>query len=200
MNKNLLFATLFQPGKVFEQLAQSDKHTLMTIPRYSLLIMLLPPLFSWLGGSLLGWRLGGSQPVFLDTTGYIIFSFFYITILAIGFFGTIYVSRWMSRTYGARRTPALHFSVFTVIAAPLVAASAAHLYPEVFFNVLIIIPAMIWSITLLYKGLPVALRITPERGMLMASSIVGWLLVAAVSLLGISTALWISGAPTILGV
>lgn len=35
---------------------------------------------------------------------------------------------------------------------------------------------------LLYRGLPVALRSTPERGMLMASSIIGYLLVAMVSL------------------
>ena len=84
--------------------------------------------------------------------------------------------------------------------APLVVASAAHLYPDVFFNVLILIPALIWSITLLYKGLPVALGISPDRGMLMASALVGWLLVAAVSLLGICVGLWINGAGSILGV
>ncbi len=200
MHKNLLFATLIQPGKVFEELSKSDTRAAQVIPRYSLLILILPPLFSWIGGSQLGWRLGGSEPVFLDATGYIIFAFFYIAILCIGFFGTVYISKWMSRTYGAKRHPSLHFSLYTVIATPLVAASAAHLYPDVFFNALIIIPALIWSITLLYKGLPVALSITPERGMLMASSIVGWLLVAAVSLLGISSGLWISGAPSFLGV
>lgn len=199
MNKNLLFAALFQPNKVFEELARNT-HIAHVIPRYSFLVLLLPPLFSWLGGSQLGWRLGGSEPVFLDATGNVIFAFFYIIILCVGFFGTVYISRWMSRTYGAKRSQSLHFSLFTIIAVPLVAASAAHLYPDVFFNVLIIIPALIWSITLLYKGLPIALGISSERGMLMASSIVGWLLVAAVSLLGISTGLWVNGAPSILGV
>jgi len=39
----------------------------------------------------------------------------------------------------------------------------------------------------------VVMKIPPERGMLMSSSLVGWLLVAFVSLLGLSAALWTYG-------
>jgi hypothetical protein len=46
---------------------------------------------------------------------------------------------------------------------------------------------------LLYRGLPIVLHISGERGMLMASAIVGWLLVAMVSLLGLSAGLWTAG-------
>jgi hypothetical protein len=53
---------------------------------------------------------------------------------------------------------------------------------------------------LLYTGIPLALDIPSERGMLMASSLVGWLLVAAVSLLGISMSLWTLGVGPLLGV
>ena len=67
------------------------------------------------------------------------------------------------------------------------------MFPHVFFNVLVMIPAVIWSMALLYRGLPVVLHIPPERGMLMSSALVGWLLVAAVSLLGISAGLWTAG-------
>ena len=45
----------------------------------------------------------------------------------------------------------------------------------------------------IYRGLPVVLHVGPERGMLMASSLIGWLLVAAVSLLGLTVALWSNG-------
>jgi hypothetical protein len=57
----------------------------------------------------------------------------------------------------------------------------------------VLIPTVIWSMTLLYRGLPVVLHIPPERGMLMSSALVGWLLVAAVSLLGLSAGLWTAG-------
>jgi hypothetical protein len=200
VNDSLLFKFLFQPSKVFIDLSQVRSPAIAGILRCSILVLLLPPFFSWVGGSNFGWRLGGSEPVFLDSTGAIVFSFFYFTILGIGFIGTVFISRWMASTYGARTSRSLHFAFFTVVCAPLVTASAAHLYPDVFFNVLILLPALLWSITLLYKGLPVVLDIPPERGMLMASALVGWLLVAAVSLLGLSVVLWIKGAGSVLGV
>lgn len=44
------------------------------------------------------------------------------------------------------------------------------------------------------------LHTTPERGMLMASSLIGYLLVAFVSLLGITVVLWIYGLGPSMGV
>jgi hypothetical protein len=70
----------------------------------------------------------------------------------------------------------------------------------VFINVLVLIPTLIWSMYLLYKGLPVVLKISPERGMLMASALIGYLLVALVSLLGLTVALWGRGIGPSLGV
>jgi len=88
----------------------------------------------------------------------------------------------------------------TIVGEPLAIASIAHLFPDVLVNVLVLIPTMIWSMYLLYKGIPIVLETPPERGMLMASSLVGWLLVAAVSLLGLSMSLWTMGVGPLLGV
>ena len=87
-----------------------------------------------------------------------------------------------------------------MVCAPLSIATVAHLYPSIFFNVLVLIPSIIWSINLLYRGLPVVMNIPPERGMLMSSSLVGWLLVAFVSLLGLTMGLWANGLGPNLGV
>lgn len=197
--RNIILKSLLLPSKAFAELADADSSALSRIVRYSILVVLLPPLFSWLGASYFGWRLGGSEPVFMDATGAIVFSFFYFCILCVGFIGTVLISRWMAGTYGASNSLALHFAFFTVVASPLVAGTAAHLFPEVMFNVLLLLPALLWSVTLLYKGLPIVFGIAPERGILMASALVGWLLVAAVSLLGLSAALWVKGAGSILG-
>jgi len=53
---------------------------------------------------------------------------------------------------------------------------------------------------LLYVGLPISLGISPERGMLMASSLVGWLLVGFVTLLGVTVALWVNGFGPSIGI
>lgn len=184
---------LFSPGSVLRELAR-DESTLASRLQYCLaLMLLLPPLFSCVGGVVFGWRLGASEPLRLELEQGIVISFFYLLSLCFGFFGTVIIARWMGRTYGAEAPVSVYLSFFTVVSAPLAVASVAHLFPHVFFNVLVLIPAMIWCMMLLYRGLPVVLQIPPERGMLMSSALVGWLLVAAVSLLGISVGLWTVG-------
>ena len=82
----------------------------------------------------------------------------------------------------------------------MVVGSVFHLFPHVFINILVLIPAVMWSMYLLYKGLPIVLKISPERGMLMASALIGYLLVAVVSLLGLTVALWSRGMGPSIGV
>ena len=69
-----------------------------------------------------------------------------------------------------------------------------------FVNLLVFIPALIWSMYLLYKGLPIVLKTGPERGMLMASALIAYLLVGAVTVLGLTVAMWASGIGPSIGV
>jgi hypothetical protein len=117
---------------------------------------------------------------------------YYLLLLA-ALVSTAFISRWMSMTYGARDNLGVHMAMVAILAAPIAFGSVIHLYPHVFINLLVLIPVLIWAMYLLYAGIPIALGITPERGILMASSLVAWLLVAFVSLLGITVGLWAHG-------
>jgi len=135
----------------------------------------------------------GLSTLFIISSGYLL-------ILLFGLISTALISRWMATTYGASQSLGRHIALVTIVGQPLAIASMAHLFPDVLVNVLVLIPTMIWSMYLLYKGIPIALETPPERGMLMASSLVAWLLVAAVSLLGLSMSLWTLGVGPLLGV
>ena len=124
----------------------------------------------------------------------------YFFALLIGFVSSAMVSQWMSKTYGARHSLGIHFAMITIVGAPLALGGIIHLYPDVFINILVFVPVLLWSMYLLYRGLPIVLHTTPERGMLMASSLIGYLLVAFVSLLGITVFLWINGIGPLMGV
>jgi hypothetical protein len=106
----------------------------------------------------------------------------------------------MSGTYGARKSLGVHMAMVAILAAPIAFGSVIHLYPHVFINLLVLIPALCWAMYLLYVGLPISLGISPERGMLMASSLVGLLLVGFVMLLGVTVALWVNGFGPSIGV
>lgn len=200
VQSSLLFRSLYQPAETFSALASSNPSPAGILLRYSIWLLLLPPLFALIGASNFGWRLGASEPLRLDPMALLIVSGGYLLILLFGLFSTAVISRWMATTYGASRSLGRHIALITIVGQPLVVGSLAHLFPHVLLNVLVLIPTLIWSMYLLYTGIPVVLETPPERGMLMASALVGWLLVAAVSLLGISMALWTMGFGPLLGV
>jgi hypothetical protein len=196
----LLFKSLYHPTEAFEKLAKVDPSPLSILMRYSVWLLVLPPLFSLIGASNFGWRVGGQSPIMMSFDTLVLVSAAYFLVLVFGLVSTSLISCWMASTYGASTSLGRHFALITIVGEPLALASAIHLYPDIFVNVLVLIPMMMWSMYLLYKGIPVVLETPPERGMLMASSLVGWLLVAAVSLLGISMSLWTMGVGPLLGV
>ena len=196
----LLLKAFYKPFEAFTELAKVEPSPLGIIFKYSLWLMILPPAFSLIGAANFGWRLGADEPLMMDPNALILISVGYFLVLMFGLVTTAIISCWMAETYGANESMGKHIALITIVAQPLLIASIAHLFPDVLVNVLVLIPTMIWSMYLLYKGIPIVLDTPPERGMLMASSLVGWLLVAAVSLLGISMALWTLGVGPLLGV
>jgi len=196
----LLFRSLYEPVSAFEQLAKVDPSPAGILLRYSLWLLLLPPVFAFIGATNFGWRLGAAEPLRMETSELALISVVYLLVLVFGLVSTALISCWMAKTYGANTSLGRHMALITIVGQPLAVASVAHLFPHVFINMLVLIPTMIWSMYLLYKGIPIALQTPPERGMLMASSLVGWLLVAAVSLLGLSMGLWVAGVGPLLGV
>lgn len=189
----LLYRVLASPASVLRDVANRDSSLTYQLLPIALFLLVLPPLAAAVGGSLFGWQLGTPEPLLLTTVQTVLVSVLYWLLLCFGFFTTVLLARWMGTTYGAEAGLADYVALFTVVCAPLSFAGLSHLFPHVFFNILVLLPAVIWSMLLLYRGLPVVLRIPGERGMLMASSIVGWLLVAMVSLLGLSVGLWTVG-------
>ena len=199
ISPGLLLRLVTRPNAVFAELAESEPSAADVFFRLSLWLVALPPLFAFIGTRTYGWRLGAAEPLLLPPAAVAAISLGYFLALVGGFITTALIARWMSWTYGARHSLGIHFAVITVVGAPLAIGSLAHLYPDVFINVLVLVPVLIWSMYLLYKGLPVALRISPQQGMLMASSLIGYMLVSAVSLLGITVFCWVHGLGPDLG-
>lgn len=196
----LVFRLLLKPADVFQELADTrpDPHTVFF--RYLIWLAVLPPLFAYIGAANFGWRIGAAEPLYLPGGDLVIISILYFFVLLFGFVSTALVGQWMAVTYGARDSLGIHFALVVIVAAPLVAGSVVHLFPDIFINVITLIPVLLWSMYLLYRGLPVVLKISPERGMLMSSALIGYLLVAVVSILGISVALWGRGIGPSIGV
>lgn len=196
----MLLRLLLHPNAVFAELSETRPEPHVVFFKYVVWLAVIPPIFAYIGASSFGWRIGAASPMYVDSGQLLLISIAYFFLLLFGFVSTSIVAQWMANTYGARHSLGIHFALVTIIAAPLAVGSIIHLYPDVFINILVLIPTLIWSMYLLYRGLPVVLRISPQRGMLMASALIGYLLVAVVSLLGLTVALWAQGLGPSLGV
>ena len=196
----LVFRLLLKPTEVFQSLSTAKPSAPEVFFGVSLWLIALPPLFAYFGSSTYGWRLGAGEPLLVPKSTLVLICLVYFVAILLGFLSTAFISRWMSWTYGARHSLGIHFAMITVIGTPLAIGSLVHLYPNAFINVLVLVPIVLWVMYLLYRGLPVVLQTTPEQGMLMASALIGYLLVAAVSLLGLFVILWGHGIGPSVGI
>jgi hypothetical protein len=183
---------LFAPGEVFSAVAAESPPATRVFFRFALWISLLPPLFAYVGTVNFGWRLG-VEPVFFPQPMVLALCAAYFVALLVGFLSSAVIARWMATTYDASQSFGRCLALMAIVCAPLAIGSVVHLYPHAFLNVLVLVPVLIWCVFLLYRGLPVVLGTGPNRGMLMASALIAYLMVAVVSLLGITVALWGSG-------
>ena len=195
-----LLRLLVHPSDVGAEFGQRTGDAQAVLLRLVIPLSSVPPLLAYIGGSTLGWRLGAEEPLNIPSGGLILVSFGYFLALIVGFLSTAGAAVWMSGTYGARRDFGTHLAFVAFIGMPVILASVAHLLPHAFVNMIVFIPAAIWSLYLLYRCLPRVLDTSEEQGMLMASALVGFLLVAFVSLLGITVVLWSGGMGPTLGV
>jgi hypothetical protein len=159
---------------------------------FALWLGVLPPLFAYIGTTTFGWRLG-VEPMYLPAEAALAIALAYFVLLLFGFLSAAFVAHWMATTYGADPSLGRSLALIALVGAPLSVGSVVHLYPHAFINVIVMVPLLIWSMYLLYRGLPIVLKTDPGRGMLMASSLIAYLLIAWVSLLGITVVLWSRG-------
>jgi Yip1 domain len=180
---------LFSPSALFHAVAAESPSARRVFFRFALWIGLLPPVFAYFGTLKFGWRLG-VEPVFLPESTVRAICIAYFGALLAGFLSSAVVARWMAATYDASQSLGRCLALMAIVGAPLAVGSVVHLYPHAFLNVLVLVPVLIWCMYLLYRGLPIVLGTGPNRGMLMASALIAYLMVALVSFLGITVALW----------
>ena len=183
---------LFRPSAAFAQIADRPPSSIGVFFGFALWLGLIPPLFAYIGTTTFGWRLG-VEPLLIGAPAAAAIAAAYFALLLVGFLSSGFVAHWMASTYSADASFGRSFALMALVGAPLTVGSVVHLYPDALLNVVVLVPTLIWSMYLLYRGLPIVLKTDPANGMLMASSLVAYLLVAWVTLLGITVVLWSHG-------
>jgi hypothetical protein len=158
-----------------------------------LILAALPAIFGFIGTTQVGWQIGTHDVIKLTVDSALPISIlFYITML-VGVFTMGKVIHWMGKTYGTTKPLAQCIALAAYTATPLFFIGIMMLYPILWLNMVVGLPALGYSIYLLYVGVPVMMDIPVERGFLLSSAVMGVGLVMLVAVLAASVILWAFG-------
>ncbi len=161
--------------------------------QYTVLVFvlaLIPPVSGFIGTTQFGWQIGTAAPVKLTVSSALTISVGYYFAIVLGIFVMGYVIKWMGQTYVKSVRLSESVSLAAFVATPLLLIGVFEIFPILWVNFLVGLMALGYSVFLLYSGLPILMDIPKEQGFLYATAILGFGMVALISLLVLTALLW----------
>lgn len=185
-----VWGLMFHPTSTWKKISDISESSLRAYLLYPVLLGFVPAIAWYVGTTQVGWTVGGNSLTRLTTESAcaIAIAFYFAQLAAIWIIG--YFIHWMSQTYGAETSVIKGVVLAGFTATPLLLAGVVGFYPLLGVDLLIAILASCHAVYLLYKGIPIAMKMPAERGFLYASAMVGVTLVMVITLMGATLILW----------
>ena len=168
-----------------------------SVPRvfftHTMLFALVPAVCGYIGTTRTGWQVGAGNLIKLTEGSAALMACAYYAAMLVGALSVGWVIRWMSRTYGVDQPAGQCLALASFSATPLFLVGAVQLYPVLWLNLVAGLPALALTTYLFYRGVPVMMEVTRDRGFLFATAVMGFGLVALVAMLAVTVLLWASG-------
>lgn len=184
-----IFGLLTQPVKQWQKLHDSNPSMLQVILPV-LLLAAIPPVAGYIGTTTKGWSIGAGDPVKLAADNALILAILYYLAILAAIFSVALMIRWMGQTYGADQPLSRCVTLAVFIPVPLLLIGIMQLYPVLWLNLIVALPALAYTILLLYTGIPVMMEIPKERGFLFSTAVLGFGMVGLVGMLVVTVFLW----------
>ena len=178
------------PRKEWEAIRDDECTIGKCYAAHVLILAAIPPISGCIGTTQFGWQIGAGDPVMLDMQKAGLFAALYYLAMLVGVFSMGWMIQWMADTYGAKPQLSQSVVLAAYTATPLFLIGLMELYPVLWLNMVVGIPALAYTVYLLYTGVPVMMGISEERGFLFSSAVLAVGLVAFVALLAATALLW----------
>lgn len=158
-----------------------------------LILAAIPAIAGYIGTTQVGWSFGGFEVHKLTTQSALQIAIVTYLTMLVAVFSLGKAIHWMGQTYGSKQTLPQAIALAAYTATPLWIMGFFFLYPILWVNMLIGLPALAYTVYLLYTGVPVMMSVSQERGFLFASAVLAVGLVMLVAVLGAMAMLWSMG-------
>jgi len=184
-----IWGLFVHPAHEWQVIKDSNK-TLGQVLGYIMVLAAIPVLSGFIGTTQFGWQVGSAETVRLTTASAGIIALLYYLVIIVAVFSVGWMIHWMGATYGADQPLTQCIVLAAFIPAPLFLVGIFQLVPILWLNLLVGLPALAYTVFLLYVGIPAVMEIPAERGFLFASAVLAVGLVGLVGLLAVTVILW----------
>lgn len=169
---------------------RSENITSARLMLHILALGAIPVVSGYIGTTQFGWNIGTAETIKLTAESAAIIAVLYYLIIILAVFSVGWMIHWMGQTYGASQPLSRCLRLAAYIPIPLFLVGIVQIYPVLWFNLLVGIPAVTYTVFMLYMGVPVMMEIPEERGFLLSSAVLAFGLVGLVGMLAATVILW----------
>lgn len=190
-----MMGVLYHPKEEWSRIRKEHPSAASIFLRQLSLLAAIPAISMFIGTTQVGWSIAGNEYVKLDVMSALpaAVAFYFAMLVAVGF---IAVSiRWMERSFGGGASFEDCLSLTAYTATPLFLSGIAALYPVLWVSVSVGLVAVLYSIYLLYTGVPIIMRIPEDRAFMFTTSVLTVGLCTLVGILISSVILWSTVIP-----
>ncbi len=178
------------PTNEWEKIREQQKKGQKSSAGHVFLLALIPAISGYIGTTQVGWRIGVGDPIRITGESALSIAVIYYLALLVGIFSIGWVIHLLGKAYEVVKPLPLCIALAAYTATPLFLIGIMQVYPVLWLNMLLGLPALAYTVYLLYSGLPIMMEIPTERGFLYSSAVLAVGLVALVSLLAMTALLW----------
>lgn len=184
-----IWGLFVHPTQEWRRIKESRK-TIGQVLRYILLLAAIPVICGFIGTTQFGWQVGSAERVRLSVGSAAVMAMLYYLVIIVAVPCVGWMIHWMGTTYGAEQPLTQCIVLAAFIPVPLFLVGVFQIIPILWLNLLVGLPALAYTVFLLYTGIPEFMEIPAERGFLFASAVLAVGLVGLVGLLAATVILW----------
>jgi hypothetical protein len=154
------------------------------------LLAAIPAISGYIGTTQVGWRIGVGDPIKITGDSAIMIAIIFYMAMIVGTFTIGWVIHLLGKAYELEKPLPLCIALAVYTATPLFLIGVMEIYPVLWLNMMLGLPALAYTVFLLYSGLPIMMEIPAERGFLYSSAVLAVGLISLVALLAMTALLW----------
>ncbi|WP_295798813.1 Yip1 family protein [uncultured Microbulbifer sp.] len=179
------------------QAIRSDKHSFLQVFfSHVPILALLPCIAGYIGVTRIGFELGGHLTKLTPASAAVLAVVTYFAML-VGVYLLGEFINWMAKSYGVEGDePTRHYegtALAVFVTTPIFLASMVVIYPHLWLVTAVVGLAGVYSVYLIYEGIPILMNMSKERAFLYAGAVITVALVMMVTVMIGSVILWTMG-------